>query len=244
MAAPTNYFVWDNWGGTYADAEKSFLNTEDDDLCWAAAASNVLEYTGWGKVGGMTNADQMFARFQDHWTDQGSLPRYAWNWWFDGISRPGSPGWSSVDVPGGGGFYPGQNFSNYFHESWGSSASLSAIDTYLHAGWGTALAIYDGGHAITVWGFQYDSANPDYYTGVYVTDSDDFKNTVNPPDLLQYYAVGLSGGNWYLQDYYGTSNWYIDGVQGLAPIPAPGALLLGGIGVTIVGWIRRRRVIA
>ena len=57
---------------------------EDDLMCWAAAASNVLEWTGWGVVGGMTNTDEMFQHFQDHWTDLGGSSEYAWNWWFDG----------------------------------------------------------------------------------------------------------------------------------------------------------------
>lgn len=52
-----SYYLWDDWGGTWADAEKSTDNTEDDEMCWAASSSNVLEWTGWGKVGGLTDSD-------------------------------------------------------------------------------------------------------------------------------------------------------------------------------------------
>ncbi len=257
-AGPTDYFIWDDYGGTHADAEKSPSNVEDDYMCWAAAASNVLEWTGWGKVGGMTNTDQMFGYFQDHWTNEPGMMKFGWEWWFDGTNNTqGWSGWSQVDVAGGG-FYPSLDFSDYYHQVSSTSAALSAIDDSLRAGYGTTLGVYRvydinkiTGHAVTVWGFSSDSDTPNYYTGIYLTDSDDDKNNGTPPDMLQHYAVDYISGMWYLQDFYGYDTYYIGSVQalektpelGLSHSPAPGAILLGGIGVGLVGWLRRRRTL-
>jgi hypothetical protein len=38
-------------------------------------------------------------------------------------------------------------------------------------------------------------------------------------------------------------HFYNDGVSFVATVPAPGALLLGSIGMTLVGWLRRRRAL-
>jgi hypothetical protein len=213
----TSYLLTEHWGGTWCDAEKSPTNTEDDMLCWAAAASNILEWTGWGLVGGMTNTDQVFQYFQNHWTDEGGTMEYGWDWWFDGTNpSQGWSGWSQVDVPGGG-FYPSENFSSYLHSQETESQALAAIDQFIRAGYGTTLGIYGpGGHAITCWGFNYNPADTDQYYGVWVSDSDDDKSSTNPPDRLRYYEVALSGGRWYLQDYYGSDAWYIGSVQALA----------------------------
>jgi hypothetical protein len=248
-AAPVNYYLWDNSGGTWADAEKTTVGT-DDLMCWAAAASNILEWTGWGKVAGMTNTDQMFNYFQNHWTDQGGMMRYGWNWWFSGtyngpplgsVSRPvGSSGsvWSQPDVLGGG-FYPSQNFYDYYHESWNSLTSLSTVDQYLHSGYGTTLAVYSPslGHALTCWGFQYDADNAGYYTGIYVTDSDD------RADILRFYEITKIDGIWYLENFYGTSNtWAIEGIQAMAArpvVPEPMTICLMAMGSLV--FMRKKK---
>ena len=242
-ATPTgsSYMLCDHWGGSWCDAEKSPSNGDDDLMCWAATAANVLEWNGLGKVAGMVTSDQMFTYFQDHWTDQGGLMEYGWEWWFDGTNNSqGWSGWSQVDVPGGG-FYPARDFyGDYYHETNADSAALSAVDNYLHAGYGVGLGVYKpgGGHAITCWGYNYDPADEDDYFGIWVTDSDDSKHDSTPPDRLRYYEVELTGGKWHIQDFYGTDDWYIGTVQAL-DVPEPVTLVL--LAAAALPLLRRRR---
>ncbi len=222
-ATPTGerYFLTEEWGGEWSDAEKKPSVPDDELLCWAATASNVLNWTGWGIVDDMTTAKQDFTYFINHWTDEGSFMEYGWHWWFDG-TEPTPDDYSYgmgafVNVPGGD-FYSGENFEDYYHESWDETSSLQTIDEYLHNGYGVGLAIYSDyglAHAITCWGFNYDPANPSDYKGIWVTDSDDDMDMENAPDRLRYYEVDYHNGAWFFDNIYGYSNVYIGCVQGL-----------------------------
>ena len=239
----TAYMLTDNHGGSWVDAEKSPSNNEDDLMCWAAAASNVLEWSGWASSAGTGDTDSTFGYFQDHWTDEGSLMEFGWEWFFDGTnSRQGWIGWSQVDAAGGG-FYPQENFyDDWFHESWDASGVMGYVDSYLRAGYGTTLAIYSDtiGHAITAWGFNYNPEDMDDYYGVWITDSDDDKYDSTPEDELKYFELSYVSGKWFLQDYYGYNDIYIGGVQALAPVPEPAMITLLGMGA--IALLGRRRV--
>jgi len=93
----SSYMLYDHHGGWWCDAEKTKDNDDDDLMCWAAAASNVLEWTGWGLGPGMWSTDQMFQYSLNYWDDRTGWMTSAWQWWFDG---------TLADVPGGGNFWP------------------------------------------------------------------------------------------------------------------------------------------
>jgi hypothetical protein len=217
--AGTSYLLFEHWGGTWHDAEKSPTNTEDDLLCWAAAGSNVLQWTRWGEVDGMATADAIFGCFQDHWTDAGGMADYGWRWWFDGNNPAANwQGWAQVDVSGGG-FWPAENAGVYLHQEGDDTRALPAIADYLQDGYGVTLGLYGGGaHAVTCWGYNY---NPDTseYLGLWITDSDDSKSVDDAPDLLRYYEVEYANDQWLLQDYFGGNSWYVGTVQALCRNP-------------------------
>ena len=239
-AIGTAYLVYgpSAFGGTYSDAEKAppaanpgvTPGTGDDYMDWAAAASNVLAWTGWGEAKGMTTADQIFKYFQDHWTDVGSWSIDAWIWWFTGRnSDRRTPGVAQVDVAGGG-FFRNLNPSDYIQTQEDPTLAMSSLDKFFHNGDGVVLGLqsndpsdswYPVSHAVTAWGFTFNAnlkpTDPNYYTGVYLTDSDDLASNATSTDQLKYYQVQYSAADnvWYLKDYYGRNTIYIDEVSGL-----------------------------
>ncbi len=245
QAFGASYFATE---GIYMDANKSLDDTDDDLMCWAASAANILAYTGWGSVLSDSESD-IFEYYQTYWQDTGGNPYEAITWWFTGENlKQGADyadmGWSQLEVEGGGGFYDADTLEANTVWSADDETAMENISSWLQEGYGVSVGLAGtAGHAITVWGYDYDD-NGDYL-GIWITDSDDGS------DGMQYYEVVYQDGQWVLQDFYSDNGYYIDEVFGLAssdaavtdetvsnpsPVPVPGTALLlcsGMLGLTL-----------
>jgi len=238
----TSYILYEKHGYTWVDAEKRIYDDgggigpdpgEDDDwLCWTATASNVLEWTGWGLVDDMWDTDAIFDEHKGTFNDTGGWMDQRWHWWLNGY-EPGPP--LKLET-GGGNYWSGETWTDYYRNEEDDADVMSVIDTWLRAGYGVGIGIFDGGHAITVWGFNYntsvDPSSKDYYLGIWVTDSDSDKGYppyLPPPtlptgreyiDRLSYYEVewNYTAEWWYMPNYGG--GWMISRVQALKPYPS------------------------
>ncbi len=84
-ALSDTYFIYNQYGGTWHDANKT--RNDDSLMCWAAAAVNVLAYEKWGTSTYSTDT-AIFKDFVAHWTNKTGDMSWAWNWWFSGAKPP------------------------------------------------------------------------------------------------------------------------------------------------------------
>ena len=220
----------------YYDADKSAFNTEDDDMCWAATASNIVVSTGWADLSGLANEQEFFdSIFVGTWPDAGGNTETGVSWYLDGKYltlykyTSASSTWAaigentSLSIPGGGAY--SELFAQYGETSKdyvsGTSvlgvADLSTVATNLQNGAGVGLGLgktSGSGHAVTCWGYTVDSSlspsDPGYYTGLYITDSDDEKSGKNN-DLLNERKLIYRSILWdpTVQTFYGTGSYRI-----------------------------------
>ena len=193
-AVPIDRYLWGSNPPNFTDAEKN-SGSSDDKYCWAAAASNVLEWGGWDA--GFSGEDQIFNEFKSYWSpDYGSWSRFGWEWWFSG-SVTADWAWTGLQ-PDSSDYDPHPNAPNGYYTKteyddnlrvWESqtpsndffSDADNQIKAFVDDGYGTTMSVnfYDGNsddptgsHAITLWGYQYDDVTGDIL-GIHFTDSDD-----------------------------------------------------------------------
>lgn len=217
-----------------------------DNMCWAATAANVLAYTEWN--GGLGTADQIFAYYTAHWSNNLGNTWPAIRWFFDGVDDT-NYGPARVTTPGGN-FYSWANFNSNVGAYPQPKDAWTGITDYVNrshdANPSNDAGIYaflDGSvdHWVTVWGYDTDGGNK-----IIITDS--FYNT----NSLDTYGVSLGiDGLWHLGGIY--TGYTIGSVSRLnvnfdeippnqtQPVPEPSTLLLLGSGlVGIVAWKRKK----
>ncbi len=222
----------------FIDCEKDSINgSGDDDLCWAAAAANLLYYSGWAAQAGFSDADadDLFELYIDNFTDDGSDSLYAVGWFFNGID-PNALMYgtgAALRDSSSGGYLTDYAYDRVTHEASISddfSIGLPLAFADLRAGYAVNLNItvqqYGGtnGHAQTLWGYVINNAYPEtdarHYEMVFLTDSDSDKYYTerrDAPNILNGYALLESSGALYYS--FGGNNGYgiLDDFNSLVP---------------------------
>jgi len=222
----STYYLYSQWGGTWQDANKTHV--DDSLMCWAASASNILDWGGWTTPTYNTSA-KIFQDIKDYWTNNRGWQSWAWNWCLTGAQAP-YKSYAYANVPGGGKYFPGTSFYSYYTTAAGST-ELSRMASLMNSGYGISLVVgpnHTNQHAITCWGYDYVmSGTTKQYTALYITDSDDGVTALKKMGLAYSAANG-----WYFTSGY--TNWDIMGIYAFKRKPgtvtASAAFSAGGAG--------------
>ena len=167
----------------FIDAEKTYNEDNDDELCWAASSSDMLTYTGWAAQAGFSDEDDVFEAFIDAFGNAGGHQFYAAGWFFNGASL-NSPAAPILDYPNSGGFLNDYAFDQLIIDHSFTVDDMDTIAALLRKGYAVGLGAYifyddsdePGGHALTMWGYILDHSaaedDPARYQGIFLTDSD------------------------------------------------------------------------
>ncbi len=189
---------------SFIDTEKTREADGDDYLCWAASASNILTYTGWAEKAGFETTDDLFEDYIASFTNKAGDPYYGFGWFFNGANTAALINPSSASATAGTGGY----LTDYAYDMLSKTSDvmtdgvngMTQLQQKLREGCGVILSLdirYQGtpagGHAVSCWGYivdtAYDSADTDYYAGLFLTDSDSDeqrnKDRREAPDILK-----------------------------------------------------------
>lgn len=173
-------------------------DTTDSYMCWAAASSNLLKFTGWGVD--LDGSGTIEAKADIYHEFLAAFPN---------TSGSGQQAISNYFTW----HYPTKTYTDYFHQSFYDAGFPGKIITdlttwlddhdgiYLSIGWGGTM-----GHAITAWGYETASISidgvpyPNAYK-LYITDSDDNQDFTNDFELQEVYL------------YYDNDKWWFEGYE-------------------------------
>lgn len=245
----------------WSDFNKTEENTNDDNLCWAASAANIINW--WQQKykipTGTPTGDQVWTTFKDSFSDIKADPYNAYTWWLNG-EYPNTSNLTDFGKTAGG------YYKEYFNSSYAVSNALTGfynssywgisngIKTYLSQGMGLTISITDTkgetGHALTLWGAEYNTETL-ALTKLFLTDSDDNKTSLfevsctllGEKSDTQYLGIENAWFDLGDRDYYVTSFCGLVHPSGfLQPIPEPSTFgLLSGVYALVFAFSRRRK---
>lgn len=233
----------------FIDAEKEFTDVaegeiaSDANLCWAAASSNMLRFSGWGSEAGFRTEDDLFVSFISAFTDAGGSYTYGLDWFFNGYyAMQGNDGWAQLRAPGESGKYLSEYPADSLYQTYEISNHIDNLRPVLDAlerdcAVGISIGNYlssfrIGGHAITLWGYLHDTSASPYskeaYPAIFISDSDSDKYDGalrrQAPNRLRVMMMdgmfdGFGADSWEL-DYPSTFPWRLESVTVLEPYRA------------------------
>lgn len=233
----------------FIDAEKEFTDVaegeiaSDANLCWAAASSNMLRFSGWGSEAGFRTEDDLFESFISAFTDAGGSYTYGLDWFFNGYyAMQGNDGWAQLRAPGESGKYLSEYPTDSLYQTYEISNHIDNLRPVLDAlerdcAVGISIGNYlssfrIGGHPITLWGYLHDTSASPYskeaYPAIFISDSDSDKYDGalrrQAPNRLRVMMMdgmfdGFGADSWEL-DYPSTFPWRLESFTVLEPYRA------------------------
>jgi hypothetical protein len=178
--------MWTEFDLPYADADKT--GAGDSNMCWAAAAANIITWTGWA-----ADEDDTFDIFSSYFPNNPGYVYDALRYYFKEYTAGTTADMVAV-----------RETRSYM--------LMDFIVSALHEGKGVVIKIaYPNksiGHFLTVYGYQYFPQEDNF--ALYYADSDDYRHRMNYLKMVWNDA----SDRWDSQNLY--SGWYLEYVVSLS----------------------------
>lgn len=242
------------------DFNKTYDDNRDEDHCWAAASSNIINW--WQKQYKLPSyipqEEDIWEIYKRSFTGGGSNPIQGFSWWLDGsYALPSTNAARLKSGADAAGYYDAYVEDPRDHIRVGQGVHdvvCKFIVDSLNDGCGVSLSL-SMGHEVTLWGVELDLVSG-AITKIWLTDSDDEQKGQNLEGIFavgcyEYKYMGSETETYLgLEDYWGNKGGdvFVQMVTALAPvdflplIPEPSAFgLLAGIVALALAGTRRSR---